>query len=129
MTTELMYLTLVALLTAVLAIPYTLNMITMHGMMYAVGNRDTPKALAPWAERAKRGHYNAIENLVVFAAVVLVAHALNRHTGGTAMAAMIYFWARLVHYIVYAVGLPWIRTLSWTVGWICCLVFIWTILA
>jgi uncharacterized MAPEG superfamily protein len=128
MTTELLYLTLVALLTILLFLPYTLNLMAKWGLAYAVGNRDEQKPLAPWAERAKRGHYNAVENLVVFAAVVLTAHLLNKHSGATATAALVYFWARLVHYVAYALGIPWVRTLAWTVGWVCCLVFIWQIL-
>jgi uncharacterized MAPEG superfamily protein len=129
MTTELLYLTLVALLTILLFLPYSLNMMTKLGLTYAVGNREEQKPLAPWAERAKRGHANAVENLVVFAAVVLTAHLLNKHSGATATAALVYFWARLVHYVVYALGIPWARTLAWFVGWVCCLVFIWQILA
>lgn len=129
MATELMYLAWVALLTALLWLPYTLNLIAKHGVMAAVGNRDKPLSLAPWAERAKRAHTNAVENLVVFAAIVLVAGALNKFNATTAMAAIIYFWARLIHYVVYTLGWIWVRTVIWTVGWICCLVILYRILA
>jgi uncharacterized MAPEG superfamily protein len=129
MTTEMLYLTLVALLVAVQWLIYTSDLILTHGIAKAVGNRDQPLPLKPWAERAKRAHLNSVEGLVVFATVVLVAQALGRHTGATAMAAMIYFWARLIYILVYTAGITWVRTLVWTVGWICTLVIIWQILA
>jgi uncharacterized MAPEG superfamily protein len=125
---ELLYLTLVALLTALIWLPYSLNLILTHGLMAAVGNRDQSLSLSGWAERTKRAHANAVENLVVFAAVVLAAGAVNKFDTMTAAAAMVYFWARLVHYLVYAFGWIWVRTLVWTVSWICCLVIIWRIL-
>jgi uncharacterized MAPEG superfamily protein len=53
---------------------------------------------------------------------------VNKFDTMTAAAAMVYFWARLVHYLVYAFGWIWVRTLVWTVSWICCLVIIWRIL-
>ena len=46
----------------------------------AVGYPATPKPLAPWAQRMKAAHYNAVENLVLFAALVLVAEqAAEQH--------------------------------------------------
>ena len=128
MPVELLYLTLVTLLTTLIWLPYTLDLMMKHGLAAAVGNRDKTLPLAPWAERTKRAHTNAVENLVVFATVVLVAAAANKFGPITALAATVYFWARLVHYLVYAFGWIWVRTLTWTVGWVCCLVIIWRIL-
>jgi len=67
----------------------------------------------------KAAHYNAVENLVVFATLVLVLHAAGISNETTVFACEIYFWARLVHYIVYTVGVPWVRTLSFAVSWVC----------
>ena len=128
MPSELLYLTLVALLTILIWLPYSLNLIMTHGLAAAVGNRENTLPLSDWAERAKRAHANAVENLVVFATVVLTCAVLNKFDALTAWAAAIYFWARLVHYLVYAFGMIWVRTLSWTVGWLCCLAIIWRIL-
>jgi len=33
-------------------------------------------------------------------------------------AAVIYFWARVAHYIGYISGLPFVRTLTFTIGWL-----------
>ncbi|HEX7130505.1 MAG TPA: MAPEG family protein, partial [Rhodanobacteraceae bacterium] len=88
----------------------------VRGIADTVGYPSDPKPLAPWAERLKAAHGNAVENLVVFAALLLTAHALGVSTGVTAMAAMVYFWARLVHAIVYLLGIPWLRTLAFVAG-------------
>lgn len=73
MTTELAYLTLVAALTGLLWIPYILNMIKVRGLLDAVGYPEHPKPLAGWATRMRAAHLSAVENLVVFAALVLAA--------------------------------------------------------
>ncbi len=39
---------------------------------------------AEWALRAKRAHYNAVENLVVFAPLVILVHILGVADGLTA---------------------------------------------
>jgi len=122
------YLALTALITVLMWIPYGLQMIQGQGMMVAFGNRDNVKPMAPWAERCKRAHANAVENLVVFAPLVLVAQAVSMTNNTVDMAAMIYFWSRVVHYLCYTFGIIYLRTLAYTVGWICCLVIAWQVL-
>jgi len=129
MTTELKYLTLVTLLTAVSWVPYILNTITVRGLLDSVGYPANPKPLAPWARRMKAAHYNAVENLVVFAALVLTAHAAGIHSAAIAGAATVYFWARVVHLAAYTFAVPWVRTLAFTVGFGCQLCIGWHLLA
>lgn len=119
MSSELMSLTWVAALTTVLWIPYTLNMIIVRGISDAVGYPENPKPLAPWAARMKAAHYNAVENLVVFAALVLTLNAAGISNSVTAMACSVYFWARLVHFVVYGFAIPWLRTIAYVVAWAC----------
>ena len=128
MKTELLYLACVAAFTAVLWIPYVLNRFAVSGINDTVGYPDNPKPLSPWAERLKRAHANAVENLVVFATLVLVASALGIAGGALATAAMLYFWSRVVHALAYTFKVPWLRTLGFTGGfvaqvWVACLVF------
>lgn len=118
MSAELTYLTWTAGLTAILWLPYILNMIMVRGLMDAVGYPEDPTPLAPWAARLKAAHYNAVENLVVFAALVLVAHLAQATNETTAMAAMIFFWARLVHAVAYALAIPFVRTLAFAAGFV-----------
>jgi uncharacterized MAPEG superfamily protein len=63
-------------------------------------------------------HINAVENLVVFAPLVLTARALGIATGVTAFACALYFWARLAHVVVYTLGIPMVRTLSFAAGFV-----------
>jgi len=119
MTSELMSLVWVTALTAVLWIPYTLNMIAVRGLMDAVGYPADPKPLATWAEKLKCAHYNAVENLVVFAALVLIASAAGVSNETTVLACIAYFWSRVVHVLAYTFAIPWLRTLAFVAGFAC----------
>ena len=129
MTTELMYLALVSTLTALMWMPYVLNMILVRGLIDAVGYPDDPAPLSPWAASMKAAHANAVENLVVFAALVLVAHAVGVSNEATAMASQVYLWARVVHLLSYTARIPWVRTVSFVVGFGCQITLAWQILA
>jgi uncharacterized MAPEG superfamily protein len=76
----------------------------------------------------KKAHYNAVENLVVFAALVLMLNAAGVSNGTTVMVCNIYFWARLVHLLVYTFGVPWLRTLSFAASWLCIVALIWQLI-
>jgi len=120
MTPELTSLAWVAALSAIMWVPYILNTIAVRGLVDAVGYPEQPKPLAAWAERLKKAHYNAVENLVLFATLVLVAHAAGISNETTVLVCKIYFWARVVHVLSYTFGIPWVRTLSFAAGWVCC---------
>ena len=125
---ELWYLVCVTVFTGLLWVPYILDRVLVRGLIDAVGYPDNPKPQSVWAVRLMRAHANAVENLVVFAALVLAAHALGVSNSAIATAAMVYFWARLVHAVVYTFGIPWLRTLSFTVGFLCQAVIAWQLL-
>lgn len=126
---HLFYLALVSALTALLWMPTGVDLMLQQGMGTALGNRHDLRPFSPWAERAKRAHANAVENLVVFAAVVLAADAAGVADATTGVAAAIYFWARLAHFIVYAAGIIGLRTAVWAVAWLCELVVAWQVLS
>lgn len=129
MTPELKYLAMISVFTAVMWMPYVLNILSKNKIGDAVGYPDTPLVMAPWAERLKKAHYNAVENLVVFAALVLIANAMDISNNATTSAAAAFFWARLVHAGAYAAGIPWIRTLAFAVGWGSIICIAWQILS
>jgi len=118
MKAELMYLVWVTTLTALMWIPYILDRLMVWGVMDTVGYPDNPKPQSPWARRMKAAHSNAIENLVIFAALVLAAQAAGISSSATVTACMIYFWARVVHFLAYTFRLPWVRTIAFTVGFL-----------
>lgn len=125
---ELLYLVCVTALTAVIWIPYVLDRMAMRGLMDTVGYPENPKPQSPWAIRMKAAHANAVENLVVFAVLVLVANAVGVSNTTTVFAAALYFWARVVHLVAYTFALPWVRTLGFAGGFVAQLIFVWQLL-
>src|SRR5215468_8783869 len=118
---ELFWLTATALMTGLFWIPYVLNRIGEHGPWAALKNPSTETApRAEWAKRMLAAHANAVENLVVFAPLVLAAVAAGRTSGVTAAAAEVYFFSRLAHFLVYSAGVPFLRTLAFAAGWGAC---------
>ncbi len=119
MSKELMWLTLTVALTGLLWVPYILDRIMVRGLMGAMANPSrNDKPQSPWAQRLYFAHTNAVENLVIFAALVLILDDINHSTQTTAIACAVYFWARLAHVIVYAMGVPVLRTLAFAVGFL-----------
>jgi uncharacterized MAPEG superfamily protein len=105
--------------TAALWMPYVLDRFVKLGIMRTLGNPATSdgEAQSAWAQRAKRAHANAVENLVVF--VPLAGLALQAGLGATALvtqACATYFFARLAHYAFFTAGVPVARTLAFLVG-------------
>ena len=121
MSKELFWLTLTVAMTGLIWVPYILDRIMVRGLMPTLANPSpTDQRQSAWALRMMAAHTNAIENLVTFAPLVLVAQALNIHTATTAFACALYFWSRLAHLVVYTAGVPVARTLSFAGGWLAC---------
>src|ERR1700756_3098031 len=117
MTPEIFWLTLTVILTGLLWVPYTLNRVRVRGLAGSMANPSrNDKPHAEWATRLMFAHDNAVENLVVFATLVLILAQLDYSTKWTVYACAVYFWARVAHLIVYTLGLPVFRTLAFTVG-------------
>ena len=117
MTPELFWLTLTVILTGLLWVPYVLNRTAIRGLGGAMANPSrTDKPHAEWATRLMFAHDNAVENLIVFAPLVLILAQIDYSTKWTIYACAVYFWSRVVHLIVYTLGLPVFRTLAFLVG-------------
>ena len=119
MSTELFWLMLTVAMTGLFWVPYILDRIMVRGLMAAMANpgpKDRPQSA--WAQRLMAAHVNAVENLVIFAPLVLTARALSIATATTAFACALYFWARLAHVVVYTLGIPVLRTLSFAAGFV-----------
>jgi len=117
MSRELFWLTATVALTGLLWIPYIIDRVKVRGLMATLDNpraHDTPQS--PWAMRLYFAHTNAVDNLIIFAPLVLILDSLNISTPVTVLACAVYFWARLAHAIIYAMGLPVLRTLAFVVG-------------
>jgi uncharacterized MAPEG superfamily protein len=119
MSKEFFWLMLTIVMTGLMWIPYILDRAAVRGLTGAMGNPSpADKPQSPWAQRMMAAHDNTVENLVLFAPLVIVAHELEISNSATVAACAVYFWARLAHFIVYALGVPVLRTLCWTVSWL-----------
>ncbi len=119
MSRELFWLTMTIALTGLLWVPYILDRWKVRGLMATLDNpkpHDTPQS--PWATRLYFAHTNAVDNLVIFAPLVLILDSLNIATQVTAISCAVYFWSRLAHAVIYAVGLPVLRTIAFVIGFV-----------
>jgi uncharacterized MAPEG superfamily protein len=114
---ELKWLTYTVILTGILWIPYILDRAMVRGLMGSMANPSPDlKPQALWAQRLQAAHYNTVENLVVFAVLVLILNAIHVSTATTVMACAVFFWSRLAYVIVYAAGIPGLRTLAFVIA-------------
>ncbi|UVO33870.1 MAPEG family protein [Bradyrhizobium arachidis] len=117
MTRELFWLTCTVIFTGILWVPYILDRCQVRGVSGAMANPSRgDKPQSPWATRLMFAHDNAVENLVIFAPLVLILNAIDYSSKWTVLACAVYFWSRVAHLIVYAMGLPVFRTLAFVVG-------------
>ena len=84
--------------------------ILQFGLPDLAGNRENLPPATSWAGRAQRAHRNMLENLVLFAVLVLVTEITNKNNAMTGLGAQVFFWARVVYGVIYVIGLPWLRT-------------------
>jgi len=97
---------------------YILARIQSWGLVNAVGYPESPPAVPKWAERAQRAHLNMVENLIPLAALVLVGRELGADPTTMAWGAALFFWGRVVHWIVFIAGIPWVRTVAFALAWL-----------
>jgi uncharacterized MAPEG superfamily protein len=122
---ELFWLTMTCILTGLIWLPYVLDRVKVRGLKAAMDN-PTPgdKPQSPWAQRLYFAHTNAVDNLAVFAPLVIILNLVDYSSRATVLACAVYFWARLAHALVYAFGIPVLRTLVWTIGFLCQVVLV-----
>ena len=129
MTPDLTWLAWSAALTAVLWIPYIVGQTITAGPIQPAHYRDpTPREVPAWVKRCNRAHINSVESLAPFAVVVLIAHVAGLANETTALWAAVFFYARLAHAVVYWLGIPYARTLVFTVGLVATLVIFYTVI-
>ena len=87
-----------------------------HGLKTLAGNRGELGPPGEFEARAKRLVANHIENLAIFAPLLLAEVAMQATGGHTALAATLFFWGRLAHAALYLVGVPWVRTAAFIVS-------------
>ena len=117
LTTEVYWLLLTILMTALMWLPYIINRTIELGVVPAFMDPfGHTKAKAAWANRMMAAHVNAVENLVLFAPLVILLTMLNAGTTSTALAVQIYFFVRLAHFLLFTFAVPLLRIVSFLVG-------------
>ncbi len=131
MTPELTYLFLSALLLNLAWIPHIIGQVQTTGPLKPddYTNLREQSQFPAWVRRANRAHINLVEQFGAFAALVLIAHALEVSTSATAAAAAVFFWARIAHFVVFLAGIRVLmaRTVIFTIAWAAIMVFAWSL--
>jgi uncharacterized MAPEG superfamily protein len=86
-----------------------------RGMPWAVGARDESAApVGKIGARLERAYRNYLETFPIFAALVLIANSVDRHTASTVWGAQLYFYGRVLYVPLYALGIPLLRSIAFT---------------
>ena len=137
METAYIYLALSSALTLFLWTPYILARLFVWGLpTFLTGYPEGFPAKEPetplWAKRAKRAHLNMVETMPAFVGTIVAANFLlegNMEAGTTiGTLAMVFFWSRIVHAIVYIAAIPMARTPVYLVSWASILMIAYTAL-
>jgi len=113
---ELMLLAWAVVLTLAQMLVAATGAASQYGVMALFGNREGLPVLTGWAGRADRAHHNMLENLVLFAALVLICAVTNKTNATTLLGAQLFIWARLAYAVIYLAGIPYLRTATWLVS-------------
>ncbi len=117
MTTELTMLVMgVGLLMLSLIIQATAGVIS-NGLVTQAGSRDGLPEPRVFHARATRLRANMMENLLLFAPLVLVAHLAGITNDMTVLGAQLFVFGRLGHGIIYLAGWPLVRPLFFAIAW------------
>lgn len=118
MSSEIFYLVLSTGLCLVLWVPYLMERIFNQGLIDTAGYPEKIAAPAKWAQRSKLAHNNMLENLPIFAILIICLSILEVSNANTLLAASLFFYARVVHAVVYTLGIPWVRTIAFVASWL-----------
>ncbi len=129
MTPDLTYLAYTAMLTAALWIPYVVSQVMTNGPLRPSNYVDpTQRPLPAWGKRADRTYLNAVEAFAPFAALVIIAQVAGKADAMTAFWAMAFFRLRLAHAVAYLLGVAYVRTILFTLGFVCVVGVFWELI-
>lgn len=117
------FLILSGALTALLWTPYITARLFVWGLGSFLNNypvnfpREAPEQPL-WAERAQRAHLNMVETMPAFIAVVVGAGFVAEGAAASVASwAAVFFYARVIHAVIYILGVPYLRTPVYLVSW------------
>lgn len=95
------------------------------GLAAYVGSRDGLPALPPYGDRADRAARNMLESLPLFLTAAILCIVMERVSDVAMLGAEVFFWSRLAYAGFYIAGVPWLRSLIWTIGFLGVLAVAW----
>ncbi|AXE63471.1 inner membrane protein [Hyphomonas polymorpha PS728] len=118
MTVELLAALIVIALGLVQVILQAIEFRRVHGVPYANTAQDAPPAEPDslLLGRLTRALRNLHETLPFFLGVVIILALMDHSTAATRISALIFAGARVVYLPLYAMGVPYLRGLVWTVS-------------
>jgi len=116
MSVELTMLACSVALLFVLILVQALAGVLAQGLPAMAGARDNLPEAKSFQARTKRVVDNHREGLALFAPLVLIAAVAHVSNSSTVLGAQIFFYARVVHAVLYLAGVPWVRPLAWAAG-------------
>jgi uncharacterized MAPEG superfamily protein len=115
--TEITMLWASALLGAVYLLAAIVPSVLARGLPWAASARDEPgAALGKVGARLDRAWKNFVETFPLFVAAILVEAQVPHDSEIAALGAQLYFWSRVAFLPLYATGVPFLRTIAWTVA-------------
>lgn len=123
MNPEIKWLLINVLLAALMIIPYVIHRVLKKGLLPAMTYRTDLPPESAWAQRAKLGHANAVENLVLLTPIVLAHQALGQDLDLVPY-LQFYTGCRIIHYLSYTCAIPYLRSIVFFPAYILTLVMI-----
>lgn len=116
--TEMTILAAYGLLVLITIILQVLGSMQSLSMGYLMSARDDPREAGPMARRIQRALDNSITAMALFAPAILLLVVQDKTSDNSLLAAQVFLIARIIYLPVYALGVPAIRTLAWTAGFV-----------
>ena len=93
----------------------TRNVVVL-GLPTAASNQYDRIPWTGWNDRLNKSIRNLIEAIVIFGPIVIAVQILGLANETTALGALIFFYGRVAHTLVFTAGIPYLRTGMWFVG-------------
>lgn len=82
------------------------------------GNRESLPSLTGLAGRMDKAQMNSVVALALFAPAVLILEIRGEVPPMAVSLAWVFLLARIAYVVVFALGIPWLRTIVWLVGYL-----------
>ena len=117
MSLELTYLAMYGLLLIITILIQVMVSASQHGLLKLLSNRESLNSVGV-ADRAERTVQNSVVAMALVAPAVMMWTLANLSTSGTVLAMQLFLTARLAYAQCFIVGLKFLRTVCWMVGFL-----------